>query len=275
MVGVVAIAAVATSAAVIGPAKSVPPIPWTRLATSDVHSLGFAGPSGASLLFGHHDGVLRSDDGGISWVPTAFTQDAMGMATSTNGSVAVAGHEVFQESLDDGRTWSPVATDLPTTDIHAFARSPMDPSRMWAYLAEGGVYESRDSGRRWVQVFDGDVFALVVVGSGPADELLGVDPFRGLVRSDDGGRQWRATGGNPASPVTSLAATSGAGTVLVGGPDGLFRSDDGGRSFRGVLASGAVLAVATAQEGDTLVAVTDQGLVYRSDDGGVTWPGPP
>ena len=128
---------------------------------------------------------------------------------------------------------------------------------MWAYLAEGGLYESRDAGLRWVQVFDGNVLDLVAVGWDAGDALLGVDPFAGLVRSDDDGRRWRSLGRTPVAPVTSLAAILGGQVLLVGGPDGLFRAGDSGAAFQ----RAAVLAVATTLDGHTVAAVTDTGLL--------------
>ena len=249
-------------------------VPWARLDTRDVHSLRFPGPSDDRLLFGHHEGVLSSDDGGRRWTPLAFGEDAMGMAAAADGSIVVAGHLVFQASQDGGETWAPIEADLPSLDIHAFARSLIDPAKMWAYLAEGGVYESTDSGATWTKVRDGHVIHLTAIRDGDADVLLGIDPFGGLVRSADGGRTWRVAGTPPASPVASLAATPDGRVLVLGGPDGLYRSDDGGSTWRHVLRSGTVLAAAVTGEGSTVAAVDEDTLFYRSDDGGTTWPGP-
>ena len=64
-------------------------VPWTRLGTLDVHALRFPGPSDDRLLFGHHEGVLSTDDGGRRWTPLAFGEDAMGMAAAADGSIIV------------------------------------------------------------------------------------------------------------------------------------------------------------------------------------------
>jgi photosystem II stability/assembly factor-like uncharacterized protein len=198
----------------------------------------------------------------------------MGMAAAADGSIVVAGHLVFQASEDGGRTWAPIEADLPNLDIHAFARSLGDPSRMWAYLADGGVYESVDAGSTWTRVTDGHVFALTATREADADVLLGIDPFEGLVRSPDGGRTWQTAGEPPTSPVTSLAATPDGGAIVLGGPDGLHRSDDGGATWRHVLETRTILAAAVADDGRTLAAVDERTLFYRSDDGGASWPGP-
>ena len=248
-------------------------VPWARLGTRDVHALRFPGPGTDRLLFGHHEGVLRSDDGGRQWSSLAFGEDAMGMAAAPDGSIGVAGHLVFQASRDGGVTWAPIEADLPSLDIHAFARSLVDPARMWAYLAQGGVYESSDGGSDWTKVADGHVINLTAVREADGDVLLGIDPFKGLIRSRDGGRTWVVAGKPPTSPVTSLAATPDGSVLVLGGPDGLYRSDDGGASWRHVLRSRTVLAAAV-DDGATVAAVDADTMFYRSDDGGSTWPGP-
>lgn len=265
--GLVAVAVLRPSAAV--PSGS----PWARLGTQDVHTLRFPGPGTETLLFGHHDGVLRSEDSGRSWAPLGFGEDAMGMATGSDGTIIVAGHLVFQESRDGGASWTAIDADLPSLDIHAFARSGRDPDRMWAYLAGGGVYESTDGGVTWSMAYEGDVIHLTALRADGVDVLLGVSPFEGLVRSMDGGRTWRGSGAPPASPVTSLAATTDGRIVILGGPDGLHRSDDGGASWRQILKAPTILAAAISDDGLTIAVVDEGTILYRSSDGGATWPG--
>jgi photosystem II stability/assembly factor-like uncharacterized protein len=145
---------------------------------------------------------------------------------------------------------------------------------MWAYLAEGGVYESRDGGHEWTRVYDGHVVSLTAMTSGGVDALLGVESLLGVVRSDDGGATWTAIGEPPVAPVTSLASTPDGRVILVGGVDGLYRSDDAGASWRRILKSKPVLALAMAADGSTIAAVDRDTFFYRSNDGGATWPGP-
>lgn len=247
---------------------------WARLGTQDVHSLTFPTGDLSTVLFGHHGGILKSTDGGRQWQPLPVREDAMGMSAATDGSVVIAGHQVFQASPDGGLTWVPIDADLPSLDIHSFARSLTDPARMWAYLAEGGVYESRDGGHRWARVYDGHVPNLTATSIGDRDVLLGVESLLGFVRSDDGGATWEPVAEPPVAPVTSLTSTRDGRVILVGGVDGLYRSDDAGETWRRILKSKPVLAVAIAADGTTIAAVDRDTFLYRSDDGGATWPGP-
>lgn len=256
------------------PALDGDAVAWVRLGTSDVHSLAFGPGSTDRLLFGHHGGVLETADGGRTWDALAVDADAMGMRPAGDGSIVIAGHEVLQASYDAGSTWASIPNDLPNLDIHAFARDPDEPRRMWAYLAEGGLYESLDGGTGWSEVFDGHRPALVAISRQGVTALIGLDPFTGLAESDDGGRSWRPVGAPPSSPVLALAATPDGRSIVLGSTEGLFRSDDGGVSWSARLLAGTVLAAAISEDGSTVAAVTRETDFFRSDDGGRSWSGP-
>ncbi len=217
---------------------------WSRLGTVDVHSLAFVGDDPNRLLFGHHGGVLSSNDGGRSWQQLATRSDAMSLGAAADGSIVIAGHDVFAESSDDGRTWQEIAAALPSPDIHGFARDPSDPPRMWAYLATGGLWESLDAGRNWKKVQEDNILFPVAVAT---PELY---------------------------PIASLAATSDGSVLVAGGPDGLARSDDGGTSWSTLAFEGEPAAIAVAAGGRTIALVTRTTNLFRSDDGGRSWPGP-
>lgn len=143
-VGAVAVIGVAVVAFILSRPSGVSASPWSRLGTQDVHSLAFVGDDPDRLLFGHHGGISASSDGGRTWQPLGTRSDAMSLGAASDGSIVIAGHEVLAASRDDGRTWENTAAVLPSLDIHGFARDPGDPARMWAYLATGGLWESRN-----------------------------------------------------------------------------------------------------------------------------------
>lgn len=269
-VGALAIAAVVAGLVRPGGASAEA---WSRLATEDVHSLAFVGDDSNRLLFGHHGGVLSSTDGGRSWQPLGTRSDAMSLGPAADGSIVIAGHEVFAESRDDGRTWQDVPAGLPSLDIHGFARDPGNPSRMWAYLATGGLWESVDAGRAWERVQEENILFPIAVTTRSGTRLFGVRT-EGLASSDDGGRTWRNVATPELYPIASLAATSDGSVLVAGGPDGLARSDDGGVSWSKLPFEGQPFAVAVTDGGRTIALVTRSTEFFRSDDGGRTWPGP-
>ncbi|MEW5990388.1 MAG: sialidase family protein [Chloroflexota bacterium] len=247
--------------------------PWSRLGTQDVHSLAFVGDDPNRLLFGHHGGVSESIDGGRTWQPLATRSDAMSLGAAADGSIVIAGHEVFAASRDDGRTWANLAADLPNLDIHGFARDPGDPARMWAYLATGGLWESRDTGLTWERVQGENVLFPVAVRANGATRLFGVTG-NSLASSDDGGRTWQSIATPEIYPIASLATTTDGRALVAGGPDGLARSDDGGSTWSGLPFDGEAAAIAVTVGGQTIAVVTRSTEYFRSDDGGRTWRAP-
>jgi len=272
---VVVIVAVAGIAFLLRPGGSAATA-WTRLGTEDVHALTFVDDDPQRLLFGHHGGILASEDGGRTWTALGTNSDAMGLAAggaNGAGSIVIAGHLVLIESRDGGRSWSSIPADLPDLDIHGFTRDPADPNRMWAYLAIGGLWESSDGGRAWERVHDGNVVHPIAVAAPGGTRLYGVTTA-GPSRSDDGGRTWAAIGSPDLFPLASLAATPDGSVLVAGGPDGLARSDDGGMTWRMLAFQGEPASVAVARGGSTIAVVTRSTEFYRSDDGGSSWPGP-
>jgi photosystem II stability/assembly factor-like uncharacterized protein len=273
-VGVVAVVGIGAIAfAVIRPAGSTAQQPWNRFGSQDVHSLAFVGGDPERVLFGHHGGLEESGDGGRTWSRLPVRDDAMSTSAATDGSIVVAGHEVFVASRDGGATWSPISGDLPSLDIHGFTRDPSDPARMWAYLATGGLWESMDFGAHWTRVREDNVLFPFAVAAGGSTRLFGVD-VNGLATSDDGGRSWQPLSMPPTFPMTAFTGTPDGAVLYAGSPDGLAKSVDGGRSWANTAFVGSAFAVATAGDGDVVAVVSQDTDYYRSDDGGATWPGP-
>lgn len=248
-------------------------VPWARLGTDDIHSLSFVGDDPSILLFGHHGGISESSDGGRSWQPLATRSDAMSLGAAADGSIVIAGHGVLANSADAGRTWADIPAQLPSLDIHGFARDPGEPGRMWAYLATGGLWQSRDGGLAWQRVQQENIlFPVAVVGpSGP--RLFGVTAG-GVARSDDGGNTWQSVASPELYPIASLAGTADGSVLMAGGPGGLARSDDGGATWSKLPFDGQPFAVAVTAGGRTIAVVTRSTEFFRSDDAGMSWPGP-
>ena len=271
--GALAVVAVAIVALIILRPSGASAAPWSRLGTEDVHSLAFVGDDPDRLLFGHHGGISASSDGGRSWQPLGTRSDAMSLGAAPDGSIVIAGHGVFAASRDDGRTWEDIPATLPSLDIHGFARDPGDPARMWAYLATGGLWESRDGGLTWDQVQLENILFPVAVQAAGATRLFGITAD-GLGISDDGGRTWRRVATPEIYPIASLAATTDGSVLVAGGQGGLARSDDGGAAWSKLAFDGEPAAIAATAGGRTIAVVTRSTDYFRSDDGGRSWPGP-
>ena len=132
-------------------------------------------------------------------------------------------------------------------------------SRHWYFgSVDGGVWETKDTGRTWQPIFDamhvGSIGALAVapsdpnviyVGSGEADMRSDIAYGNGMYKSTDAGKTWEHIGledsfqigkilVDPANPDVVFVAVLGHGY----GPNetrGVFRSRDGGKTWQKVL----------------------------------------
>ena len=135
---------------------------------------------------------------------------------------------------------------------------PGEPSHFYFGAVNGGVWETRDAGRTWAPIFDGEpvgsIGALAVaaadprviyVGTGEADMRSDIAQGTGLYRSRDAGRSWQAIGledsqqigrilVDPHNPDVVLVAALGH-PYGANETRGVYRSTDGGATWRRTL----------------------------------------
>jgi len=205
--------------------------------------------------------------------------DAMGIAVSHVNAqqIYIAGHNVFQSSADGGASWQPVAHNLPGSDIHGFTISPDDSHHLYAFVAGQGGFQSIDSGRTW-HPFSGslpqDVMGLAATNAPPT--LYANSMSQGILRSADAGQSWTPIANGPSNVFTLAVDPSARLTIYAGGDGGLYKSADSGATWSKLpfpATNVVTLAISPAQP-NVVLAVSvqgQQGLVYRSEDGGQSW----
>lgn len=256
--------------------------PLATLRTADFHALVLHPTDPQVAFFGHHNGVMRTGDGGRTWRPLVARSnfDGMGLAVDQSDpqTVYLAGHDIFQVSTDGGTSWRPASHNLPGTDIHGFAASPADPARLYAFVVGYGLFRSADRGATWQSLgkVPPDVMSIAAAGGTP--ETLYAGSMRvGLLRSDDGGQSWAPAGGGLSGAVLTIAVDRIAPqNVYAGTERGLYKSMDAGKTWRALPFPGQnamAAAVSPARPGRVLAISVQggEGLVYRSDDGGESW----
>jgi photosystem II stability/assembly factor-like uncharacterized protein len=231
--------------------------------------------------------------------------------------VGVASGGVWK-TVNDGTTWTPVFDNEKSYSIGWVTLDPNDPSVVWVGAGESnsqrsvgygdGIYWSDDGGKNWqnlglkksehigrVVVDPRDSKVVYVAAEGP---LWGPAGDRGLYKTTDGGKNWKAvltisenTGVadvaiDPSNPeivyATAYQRRRHVFTLIDGGPESaIYKSTDAGATWN-KLKSGLPkedmgrigLAVSPADPNAvyaTIEAADGKGGIFRSSDKGATW----
>jgi len=151
--------------------------------TPDYHSLLVDPTDPQTLVLRTHTGLYLSKDGGRHWRLSGLPgDDAINLARPAGRTVCLAGHNVFEKSVDGGTTWAAVRpSGLPSLDIHGFAVDPRSPRTLYAAVAGQGLYRSTDGARSFSLLSNevgGAVMALAVMRDG---RILAGDMQQGLL----------------------------------------------------------------------------------------------
>jgi photosystem II stability/assembly factor-like uncharacterized protein len=231
--------------------------------------------------------------------------------------VGVASGGVWK-TVNDGTTWAPVFDGEGSYSIGWVTLDPNDASVVWAGSGESnsqrsvsygdGIYRSDDGGKNWqnlglkksehigrVVIDPRDSKVIYVAAEGP---LWGPGGDRGLYKTTDGGKNWKAvltisenTGVvdvalDPSNPDILYAAAyqrrRHVFTLIDGGPESaLYKSTDAGATWNKLKEGlpkvdlGRIgLAVSPADPNvvyATVEAADGKGGIFRSSDKGATW----
>ncbi|GAC1310772.1 MAG: hypothetical protein NVSMB19_25100 [Vulcanimicrobiaceae bacterium] len=224
-------------------------------------------------------GVWKSTNGTTSWKPVFDAQHV-----GSIGAIAIA-----PGNSDD--VWVGTGESNPRNDV--------------SY--GDGVYRSSDGGKTWRHLGLEHSYAISKISLDPKNPEIAVvaalgDPFadndeRGVYRTVDGGRSWKKTLAlAPDSGAADLDRSAREPNVLFaamwqfrrsswhltsgGANDGLFKSVDGGATWKRVGGNGfpagtlGRIGVAIAPSDSKRIYAlieSNDGIVWRSDDGGTHW----
>ncbi|MGC2271046.1 MAG: glycosyl hydrolase [Candidatus Sulfotelmatobacter sp.] len=222
------------------------------------------------------------------------------------------------KTVNDGTTWTPVFDKQGSFSIGWVTLDPNDPEVVWVGTGESnsqrsvdygdGIYRSDDGGKNWhnmglkksehigrVVVDPRDSKVVYVAAEGP---LWGPGGDRGLYKSADGGKTWKAvlaisenTGVvdvalDPTNPDIIYAAAyqrrRHVFTLIDGGPESaIYKSTDAGATWNKLKSGlptvemGRIGLAVSPVDPDVVYAAIEaadgKGGIFRSNDKGATW----
>ncbi|HUU57072.1 MAG TPA: M20/M25/M40 family metallo-hydrolase, partial [bacterium] len=169
------------------------------------------------------DFFKRTEDGGRRWVelsvPEGLRPSLMAFYDAAHGWLSGSGTTYYTD--DGGVTLRRCAVPLGIRDLAA-----VGPGEAWATCGTSRLVRTRD-GVTWVLEdpgVPGDYFHLEF-----PDTQHGFAAGTALIKTDDGGRNWRSVANAP--PVPTFLAFADRDRGVLGSGDDFYRTDDGGRTF--------------------------------------------
>jgi photosystem II stability/assembly factor-like uncharacterized protein len=228
--------------------------------------------------------LARSQDG---WRPVSGGPAQPGLVAAPGTNWWVAGlNGGLSSTYNSGRTWWEPFIDGIDEAITCVAASPRWATDrvMLAGTAGAGVARTVDGGRRWLGtnfgLRDYTVLALAPATDWSRREIIFAGTLDGVYRSSGGGRAWKPVGldGLPIQALVASSAFAENGVALAGSEAaGLYRTADGGFTWEPAgdelgrdVSVNALVRVQTP-DGEILIAATDTGDLWRSEDAGSTW----
>jgi hypothetical protein len=274
----------------------------STLAPGCVIPISSVGPDAAGANSSSDGGLVTADgasNAGLPWTSVTGTLAGMdsecgnlsNLSAKPDEDLLIAGIALkgLWASGDGGGHWQALGTSAGSATIThrptSIAYDPQDSMRYWEsgiYGNSGGVYETRDDGKTFVQLGTVRHTDQVSVDfSDPNRQTIlagGHEQAMTLNRSTDGGMTWTNVGaGLPANTNCTHPLVIDGQTHLVGcggyggGPSGVYRTTNGGANWTQVTASGGANEPLRASDGSIYWASPDGNGMTRGTADGQQW----
>lgn len=202
---------------------------------------------------------------------------SIAVAAKSRGSLYVAGPGLgVLRSVDGGRSWVAKNDGLPSKEIAALASHADLPTTVYVYVTGRGIFRSEDAGEKWrlmdagprhkvLQVVHSNMPGSMQTGWFFAATAKGVsrsmDCFCGWRDAGDLGQAVTAVAYDPQQPMWVYAAAEAALSV----------SADGGEHWSQARSPGRKITALVATPAQMLYAAVGKGEIFSSADHGITW----
>ncbi|MEL6812926.1 MAG: T9SS type A sorting domain-containing protein, partial [Bacteroidota bacterium] len=273
---------------------------WTEVNSSQLTNVGFhwwfrgifVDPTDENTLYNVDFIVEKSTDGGNSWF-TAFPnvhvdQHALAFNASVPGEVLLGNDGGFYKSANDGAS-SVKDNTLPITQFYRFYVDPQNDNKIYGGTQDNNtIRTTTGSPNDWTPIFGGDGFQPLVDASN-TNVIYALSQNGNLGKStNDGGSFSSALNGISGSDRnnwdTPIAMDPQNSDILYYGTQRVYKTTNAAGNWTpvspdltngpggGNLSFGTIISIdVSAQDSDLVYAGTDDGNVWRTDDGGVNW----
>jgi photosystem II stability/assembly factor-like uncharacterized protein len=238
-------------------------------APTDVSGIDPVSPTVAwSWLTDHTSPIARTKDGGRTWTFPPFPRsrpDVSGVSFSSVDAGWVWGHEFTDEIPQNSPCPTPTNTCSP-------------------YLSYPFLYKTSTGGASWNEVQLPKGMRSISAASFPTEEVgwiaegvAGDSPNGRVYRTSDGGASWSLLS-TPNPGYIPKIGTAGVSTAFITFSLGNGRltvavtHDSGATWVLGDRTSTTSIDVAVADPANAVAAVAGNGAIWRTSDGGNTWP---
>lgn len=247
---------------------------------SHIHGITVDPTDPARLYLATHYGVYRTAPDGTAERVSDNGNDYMGFTPHpteaelfyASGHPTSGGNMGVIVSRDGARTWEQLAPGAAEpVDFHAMAVSPADPNVIYGLY--GDLQVSRDGGRTWKAAASppADVFDITASAADP--NMVYAATLDGVMVSRDSGKTWEAAGLQGKLATMVETAPDGSVFAFVVG-SGLMKAPAVALAWQRVADFREELLLHLAIDHSNSIrmfAVTQEGGILTSTDGGVNW----
>ncbi|MBW2938795.1 T9SS type A sorting domain-containing protein [Aureisphaera sp. CAU 1614] len=271
---------------------------WTTMNAAPLNNVGFhwwfrgivVDPIDENIIYNVDFVVQKSLDGGATWSDTFdnvhVDQHALAFNTSVPGEVLLGNDGGFYKSANDGDSWVKDET-LPITQFYRIY--PENDDRIYGGAQDNSTMRTlTGSSNDWEIIYGGDGFQ-PLVDPNDSNIIYALSQYGNIGKSINGGASFFGatngiSGGDRKNWDTPIIFDPQDSQILYTGTQRVYKTTNGAGNWTAIspdltngagggnLNFGTIISIDVSSQDSNLIYVgTDDGNVWRTDDGGTNW----